>query len=108
MGKINIVLDIQDKITKVRESQNFKRDVIERKYKESKEKLEKENERLSNLIGREVELIEKILQIVVAYSDVTQLSDSVNEDGNFVDGIHKRHLLFMFIITEKAPFVNQK
>lgn len=29
MEKINVVFDIEDKITKVRERQNFKRDVID-------------------------------------------------------------------------------
>lgn len=75
MEKINVVLDIQDKITKVRESQNYKRDVIEHTYEEAKDKLEKENERLSNLIGREVELIEEYSKFRNVYNIMTVLAD---------------------------------
>lgn len=75
MEKINVVLDIQDKITKVREMQNYKRDVIEHTYREAKDKLEKENERLSNLIGREVELIEEYSKFRNVYNIMTVLAD---------------------------------
>jgi len=75
LEKINVVLDIQDKITKVRERQNFKRDVIEHTYEEAKDKLEKENERLSNLIEKEVELIEEYSKFRNVYNIMTVLAD---------------------------------
>jgi len=75
MGKINIVLDIQDKINAVHERQNFKRDVIERKYKESKEKLEKENKTISEFLEREMALIEEYSRFRNVYNIMTVLAD---------------------------------
>jgi len=79
MKKGNVIADIQSKIDEIREQQYYKEEAIEENYNREKEELEEENQKLSNLMEKEIELIEEysifknVGRFMTVLADITSL-----------------------------------